>query len=154
MNGAFVKRSNSKGIGIIQQRLKELTKKEIAVGFPKGKSQAYPDGTSVIEVAASHQYGIGVPERPFMNEAKEEIEKQTKPILRAITKSKNPNQVKVLQEIAGQAASDAIKKAIVDLKDPPNAPATIAAKGSDNPLIDTTHMLKTVVYVIRDRGGK
>jgi hypothetical protein len=151
MNGAFIKRSNPKGIDNYRQRLNKLSKKEIAVGFPKGKAQAYPDGISVIEVAASHQYGVGVPERPFMDEAKEGIEKRTKPILRAITKSQNPNQIKVLQNLAGEEASAAIKKAIVDLKDPPNAPATKAAKGSDNPLIDTTHMLKTVTYVIREK---
>lgn len=151
MFGANISRKNPKGIDNIQARLQKLSKKVIAVGFPKGKSQAYPDGTSVIDVAASHVYGMGVPERDFMSLAKEGIEEKTKPILRRIYRSKIPGQIETLQEIAGQAAQDEIKNAIVELDQPPNAPATIAAKGSDNPLIDTTYMLKTVTYVIRDR---
>ena len=139
------------GMESLEKKLSEIKKRQIAVGFPKGKCQAYPDGTSVIDVATQHVFGIGVPERNFMEMAEKGIRKKTKPILRAIYKSDNQTEVGSLQNMAGQVAADEIKRAIVELTFPPNSPITIAKKGSDNPLIDTTHMLHTVTYVVRKR---
>lgn len=151
VSGAFFNRKNPKAVDEVHHRLKLLSKKVIVVGFPKGKSQAYPDGTSVIDVAASHVYGVGVPERDFMSLAAEGIERETKPFLRAIVKSEDISEVRALQTAAGLVAETEIKNAIVELDEPPNSSATIAAKGSDNPLIDTTHMLRSVTHVIRDK---
>lgn len=125
------------------------TNREVAVGFPAGIAQAYPDGTPVAEVAASHVFGLGVPKRDFMGLAKDEIMHKTAPVIeRALAaEDKEP-----LYNTAGESAQAAIRRAIVALKDPPNAPATIAAKkGSSNPLIDEGHMLRSVTYVVRER---
>lgn len=126
---------------------------EIAVGFPQGKCQAYPDGTAVEDVAARNCFGIGVPERNFMALAQSDIEKKTQPIMKALVAELNSGDgrgVDALRKAAGEAGVSAIKKAITDLDTPPNAPATIAAKGSDNPLIDTSHMRNSVTYVVRE----
>lgn len=124
------------------------TKKEVAVGFPAGAAQAYPDGTPLVVVAASHVYGLGVPKRDFMGLAKDEITHKTAPIIRKALQTTN---VQPLYKAAGLSAQVSIQKAIMELQEPPNSPVTIAAKGSSNPLIDTKHMHNSVTYVIRDR---
>jgi hypothetical protein len=45
-----------------------------------------------------------------------------------------------------------IQHEITVLRHPPNAPATIRAKGSSKPLIDTGEMRQSVTYQIR--GGR
>ncbi len=124
------------------------TNREVAVGFPAGIAQAYPDGTPVAEVAASHVFGLGVPKRDFMGLAKDEITHKTAPIIRAALSAENKEP---LYEAAGLSAQTAIQRAIVALDEPPNSPATIAAKKSSNPLVDTGHMLESVTYVVRER---
>lgn len=146
---ATVKQSNPNALRSVYERMGEKTKQEVAVGFPEGKTQAYPDGTSVVDVAARHVFGVGVPQRDFMALARDEITKSTAPIIAAAIKAEDPEP---LMEAAGMAAAAAIKLAITDLSDPPNAPSTIAAKGGDdNPLIDSAHMKNSVTHVVRDR---
>lgn len=148
---AKITRRNPRAIDDNVKRLKKLRQKVVAVGFPKGKAQAYPDGTSVISVAKQHVFGIGVPQRDFMALAMPDVAKRTKRVMRAIVKSKNVEEATALQNAAGLLGQAAIQQAITDLDTPPNAPATIAAKGSSNPLIDTSHMKQAVTYVVRNR---
>ena len=157
-SGAEIKRKNPLALQGVVVNFKKLASREIAVGFPAGECEAYPDGTSVAQVAASHVFGVGVPQRDFMALAKGDIAEKTRPILEKIVEiSSNRSglgdaqKVDRLQNAAGMAAQSAIRQAIVDLDTPPNSPATIAAKGSDNPLIDTGHMKDSVTWVVRER---
>ena len=54
---------------------------------------------------------------------------------------------------AGQVAENAAKKWFENPENgwPPNAPATIRAKGSDSPLIDTGEMRKAITHIIKER---
>lgn len=151
-----VKQKNPGALMKVYERMGRAGKKQIAVGFPKGQAQAYPDGTGVAQVAAQHVYGLGVPQRDFMALARQGIIESTTPILQAIAKAESSGEGKgaeALREAAGMAAVSKIKEAIIDLSDPPNAPSTIEAKGSSNPLIDTGHMKDSVTYVVRGKGG-
>ena len=150
--GVNVKRiTYNGGLGKLKDSLANKTGKEVAVGFPAGKAQAYPDGTGVAFVAACHVYGFGVPKRDFMGLAGFDIRRKAIPILKLAMKQDSERKMEALMKTAGQVAADAVKKAIVDLDSPPNAPSTIAAKGSENPLIDTGHMLESVTYAVRKR---
>ncbi len=51
-------------------------------------------------------------------------------------------------DAVGSIAAGAVQQYITDLKEPPNAPLTIAKKGSSNPLIDTGSMRAAVTYKI------
>jgi hypothetical protein len=53
-------------------------------------------------------------------------------------------------EGVGILAAGATQQYITDLKTPPNAPYTIAKKGSDNPLIDTGRMRASVTSTVTD----
>lgn len=149
-----IKRKNPNALKELAERLKKQSEKEVAVGFPKGTAQSYPDGTSVIEVAAKHVYGIEVPQRDFMELAKDGIKEKAGPIIQAALAAGNDKELETLQHAAGQAGQVAVQEAIVELDTPPNSPRTIAAKGSSNPLIDTGHMKNSVTYVVRDRSRK
>ena len=50
---------------------------------------------------------------------------------------------------AAEVFQGAIQKEITNLKEPPNSPATIAKKGSSNPLIDSGDMRKSVKWKLR-----
>jgi hypothetical protein len=135
-------------------RYKRAAGKEIAVGFPKGKGQAYPDGETVIEAAAKNCFGIGVPKRDFMGEAQDAIHQATKPIMKRIAQAVNEDKAKAvnaLTDAAGMVAADQIKKTIRDGAWVPNSPTTVARKGSSKPLIDTGHMIQSVTYVVREK---
>lgn len=143
-----IRRRNPTAITQAHRSMVARTKKEVAVGFPAGKAQAYPDGTPLVPVAAAHVYGIGVPKRDFMGLAMDDIVNNTAPIIKSALTVDDPT---ALYNAAGLSAETSIKKAIVDLQDPPNSPITVAAKGFNNPLIETGHMLQSVTYVVRDR---
>lgn len=147
-------RKNPNAISEYLDGMKKLEEKEIAVGFPRGLAQAYPDGTSVAEVAAKQCFGIGVPVRDFMKFGEILISKDSviKECLEGIVKHSNkPDVGMALANAAGQKGVSLIQEAILTGDWVPNAPSTIAAKGSDKPLIDTSHMKNSVTYVIRGK---
>ena len=121
----------------------------VKVGFPKGKQNPYPDGTSVIEVAVKNEFGEGrIPERPFFRNSmrfnrKKYIEINQK-LLTKVAAGQMTTEV-ALETLATVAVGD-VQDEIVNLREPPNAPMTIRLKGSDNPLIDTGHMRQSVTY--------
>lgn len=49
-------------------------------------------------------------------------------------------------DMVGRNYATMVKKYIVDLKDPPNSPVTIEAKGSDNPLVSTGGLVESISY--------
>jgi hypothetical protein len=49
----------------------------------------------------------------------------------------------------GEEVRDDMVKEIVDLRDPANAPSTVEAKGSSNPLVDTLQMANNVKYKVK-----
>lgn len=52
--------------------------------------------------------------------------------------------------VVGVIAEAKVKQFMVDLRTPPNAPSTIARKGSSNPLVDTGSLVGSVTYKIQD----
>lgn len=111
----------------------------------------YPDGKPVAMIAAINEYGApsrGQPARPFfrrmINAKQDEWPAAIAGVLRA-----NGNDVEKSLNIAGAAIAGQLRQSIVDLVDPPLAPSTIARKGFDKPLIDTSHMLKSVDHEVK-----
>ena len=128
----------------------------IAVGFPSSKtgSIAYPNGMKVVQVAAANHFGVPelrIPSRPFMSIAKRPAEKVARPMYKSLEPLIWDGRItqKKIAQLIGVKVTDVFKKVISDLKEPPNAPRTIAKKGFDNPLIDTNLMLRTVTFEVR-----
>ncbi|MCK5607380.1 hypothetical protein KAR91_36185, partial [Candidatus Pacearchaeota archaeon] len=105
----------------------------------------YPDGTPVASVAAWNEFGtVNIPERPAIRIA---VRKMEKVIFAMIKKSVDPEKMVVdkrLGGLIGAKMQGAIQQSIVALSTPANAPGTIEAKKSSNPLIDTGLYLKSI----------
>lgn len=127
------------------------------IGFPSGIN--YEDGTSVAYVAAIQEFGapaVGIPPRPFMQPTvKEKKDTWVKTIEKSLPKVAlgEMSAFDVLDLVGIQAAAD-IQTKISSIYTPPNAPATIRAKGSAKPLIDTGLMLASVQNAVNTTGAE
>jgi hypothetical protein len=145
------------------------TNKVLKVGWVE--KNRYPEeqgGEYVAQVAAKHEYGYGVPPRPFMGPAiannsfawLEMINKGMKKVING-----KANILDVLNKVGARAAGD-VAKAIRAVTSPSLSPATILArylrltsksarkKGVtatlEKPLIDTGIMFRSVTHAIED----
>lgn len=137
------------GGGAAGEKLREFARNVhkaslLRVGFPE--SATYPDGTSVPLVAALNEFGRpsrGQPPRPFFRRMIKEKSGEWPTAIARLLKA-NDYDAKTTLEQAGDAIAGQLRQSIVDLVDPPLAPSTIARKGFDKPLINTSLMLKSV----------
>lgn len=152
--------------------LDDLTKLDVLVGVPQQKASRRTEEVNNAELAYLHTNGCphrNIPPRPFLipalNAHQKEIAEQQGRILKALFSASSNNatlgpasvgsQGKVMVEMKklGMMGQNYVKGWFVDPANgwPPNAPATIARKGSDRPLIDTAQLRNSITYVIRNK---
>lgn len=115
------------------------------------------DNLPVAEVAFRNEFGtptMRIPERPFFRQAIELIKKELPSALAPLVAANKFGIDDELANKAGLFAEGKIKKRIVELRNPPNAPLTIKLKGFDNPLIETSLMLNSVTYMIYGKNDE
>ena len=134
----------------IRDALRAKDGPDVEVGF--FATAKYPDGTPVALVAAVNEFGTDdghIPERPFFRNA---IRKGKEPVREVLAENLTHENGYALDrrtlELVGHQLTAEIKKSIVTLRDPPNAPSTIKAKGSANPLIGKT---STMILAVTHR---
>lgn len=124
----------------------------VSVGFPESKK--YPDGTDLLVVAASNEFGTTdgrIPERSFLRAGILEKKNVIKDFWKKGKAAKllmgelPPEKALSLLGLQGQTI---VQNKIRAIQDPPNAESTIARKESSNPLIDTGLMIQSVTYVV------
>lgn len=126
----------------------------VQVGLPKGKSEsgvAYPDGTSVLEVAFYNEFGTDtIPARPAIKKGGRKASHLLKDDYIKMIREVNSD-AELVKELAllGSAAVAIVQAEILSLKAPPNAPSTVAAKKSANPLVDTKRYSKSITYQVK-----
>ena len=131
-----------------RQKRRMKGKRNVAVGFPSGEVSGHN-----LNKAVWQEFGTsrGIPERPFMrgsvSKNKGKYKKQMTAAAKAITNGGLTMEL-AMDQLGAVAAGD-IQAEIVALQDPPNAPSTIAKKGSSNPLIDTGAMRQSVTWKVR-----
>ena len=111
----------------------------------------YPDGKPVAMIAAINEYGApsrGQPPRPFFRRMINAKQGEWPAAIAGVLQAQG-NDVEKALDIAGAAIAGQLRQSIVDLVDPPLAPSTIARKGHDKPLVDTSHMLKSVDHEVK-----
>jgi len=122
----------------------------VAVGF--FSTARYPDGTPVAQVALQNEYGFHapggapIPARPFFRQALGAVEGD---VVRLVARRVDSDTMVATPQLAdevGTLVAGAVQQRIVDLREPPNAPLTVARKGSSNPLIDTGQMRLSVTW--------
>jgi hypothetical protein len=121
----------------------------VKVGFPSGKV-----GGDIVSRALWNEFGTsrGIPERPFMRNSLRANREKYIEVLKALA-AQIVRGVTSLQEslsALGQEAAGDIQNEILTGNFVPNKPATIKAKGSSKPLIDTGQMLGSVTYEVVD----
>ena len=142
--------TGGKRIGRIIRRAKQgHSSKWLHVGF--FESARYRNGIPVAQVAVENEFGVRtrtqrVPERPFFRNALDGADKDLRKVVMAKIDRTTLKVDRSMAEAIGLAMQARIQKSITVLRKPPNAPATIAMKGSDNPLIDTGFMRQSVTY--------
>jgi len=153
---ATITHTNPNALKKIYEQIGAACQRVVAVGFPSGMCQAYPDGTPVAEVAAQNVYGVPpkIPARDFMSQARPDIARHQQEV--AQKNSIVFGQVNTLLAALGELAVKDIKRAITSGSYEPLAAYTIEKrreKGnrSVKPLIETGHMLRSTIYVVRDK---
>ena len=141
-----------KGGDAMKKAIANARKAENIKGYDVGffKDATYPTGESVAGVAATNEFGFGVPERPFFRDANDSVQEK----LAKTTKSRlegNKEITNALSSLLGLQHQNEVQLSIERLKDPPNTESTIKAKkGKDNPLIDTGLMLRSVTHKLTE----
>lgn len=129
----------------------------VAVGVLQSDAGvAHQDGgVTVGEVATFNEFGTAdgrVPERSFVRSTVDENEREyTKRIaqLQGEVLAGRVSSRTALGVLGEEAVSD-IRRKMTDGIPPPNAPATVAKKGSSTPLIDTGQLRQAINYEVRD----
>lgn len=127
----------------------------VAVGFFGGNDPGGGgEGLSIAEYMFVNEVGTddgNIPPRPVMADTAD-AEKQAMDQMFAkslIKVAKGKSTIKRELTKIGVVYSGKLKVAITDFDEPPNAPATIAQKGADNPLIDTGTARNAVTWELR-----
>lgn len=122
----------------------------VQVGFPAGTD------TDVVAKAVFNEFGTstGIPERPFLRNAMTDNRDGYRGMMTRAARKIIESEGKFTKQHAlaqlGLKAQGDVQKSITDLREPPNAPATIKRKGSSNPLIDTGEMRARVTFKVGD----
>ena len=120
---------------------------QLKVGFLEGAT--YPDGTPVPMVAATNEFGNPAnnqPPRPFFRNAISEHEEEWREAAAKLVES-GADTLDALSTL-GEVIADDIKGSIRAFDNPALSPVTVARKGFDKPLIDTSNMLNSVSYEV------
>lgn len=122
---------------------------QLKAGFLEGAT--YPDGTPVPMVAATNEFGNPAnnqPPRPYFRNAIAEHEGEWQETMATLIG--NGGDTRDVLSLLGEIIVDDIKGSIRQLDSPSLSHVTIARKGFDKPLIDTSNMLNSVSYEVSE----
>lgn len=142
----------------VKANLKDMDRYKIEIGVFSA-SGSTDDGVHYALIAGVHEFGVTIkqakgdiviPERSFLRSTFDEksdewfnfVKKRMPAILFGEVSAKK------LMELLGAKIVSDIQKRIKEIGDPPNAPSTIAQKGSSSPLIDTGGLRMRVTYKV------
>jgi len=119
--------------------------KTLTIGIHEDAGGAYPGGQSVAEIAERNEFGLGPPARPFIGGWVEENEDRIEANLEKVGELIcNGQDAATSLERLGLLYVGQIQARISSGIAPPNAPATIARKGSSTPLVDTGQLRSSI----------
>lgn len=111
---------------------------------------------TLLEVAAIHEFGLGVPRRSFIadwaDENRENHYRQLLKMAKAIVKGKVASLDQAFERLGNLYVGE-VQKRIAQGIEPPLAQSTIDRKGSSKPLIDTGQLRSSIRYRIGKPGG-
>lgn len=144
----------------LMEEIHKLAGLEVRIGFQRGQaSHKDEEGNEVdmVDIAMWNELGTSrAPSRPFLRQTADTKESEIVAFLQKAVRpllSGSGTAQSVLQKI-GPYAKGLVQEQITDGDYVPNAPSTIARKGSDKPLIDTGLMRESVDFVIVEKGAE
>lgn len=132
----------------------------VLVGLPGRNSPNYEDlDKTVAEIAVINEFGSpanNIPKRPFMVQTYERHGQKALKYLERMARQVVHGKVQAKQALnrVGVFYTGRVKDTIRNGAFVPNAPATIAAKKSSKPLIDTGTMRNSVTHVLAAPNAK
>lgn len=140
------------------KRAREIRDKRVRVGVLS--DDAHGDGDLTLsELATIHEFGTEdkrIPERSFLrstfDEKREELAEVGEKLIGAVLDGKMTTE-RGLGLIGAKLAAD-VKGRITAGIDPPNAPTTVARKGSSTPLVDTGRLLNSITWAVDEGEGE
>lgn len=143
------------GGSALEAKLAEIAEKLgegkiLRVGFLEGAT--YPDGESVAMVAATNEFGNPAnnqPPRPFFRNMIAEKSPEWPEDIGKIAEATGYDASSMLG-LMGERIKDQLQGSIRDLMEPALSLVTVKKKGFSKPLIETSHMLNSVDYDIKD----
>ena len=149
---ADVTEKGAKKFDEVVKQLTEFDKLEVFVGV-QGDADS-----DVVEYAQFNEFGTStIPARPFMRSAmdggRERIGKQFETEFAAVAEGKRT--ALVAFERLGLFGVQLVRDRILDAGSwaEPNAPSTVAQKGSSAPLVDEGRLIQSLTYQVR-KGGQ
>lgn len=136
-----------KGLNRILKLPKDLSKPYVEVGILSDENE------DLKTYASANEFGTDtIPERSFIRTTMDEshskiLQVRDKAIRSAVLRGASPEDA---LSVIGAFVETLIKQKITDVSEPPNAPSTIAKKGSANPLVDTGRMRSAVSHRVRN----
>ena len=119
----------------------------VQVGILGGK---YPDDIPVAQVGVAHEYGLGVPMRPWLRPAVFESLAKVRRLVRERSDPSNLAANRVIAEELGRLVADAIEARILFISQPPIADSTRRGRSSQGtPLVDTRRLLGHIDFEVR-----
>ena len=122
--------------------------KFVTVGIHQGAADPAEGDLTMAALGATLHFGDGgkIPPRPWLDTG---IEAGASLIAGTIAQGASANlDLDQILEQVGVVAVGAVQEYMTELQTPPNAPSTIAKKGSANPLIDSGILRASVTYAI------
>lgn len=157
-------RDRDRGMRTIVAAIGDTKGRRVEAGwFSNAPRPVGATGLTMAGLAAVHEFGapsVGVPARPMLRPVADSRRARWRRVLldtmrAALLRGRRDAGAAALATLGGVMEAD-IKRHITTLRSPPLRPATVAAKGSSNPLIDTGAMRDAVdhrsVGVGRGRG--
>jgi hypothetical protein len=144
---------NDKVFQELRKRIgKSTSHVKVGVLSSRGGDVKHDDaGISLVELAAIHEFGspaAGIPERSFIRRTFEDDDGKQALIqfLAKLAKRVISGELTHLKalEVLGLWAEARVKSRVAKGIAPPNKPATIKAKGSSKPLVDTSQLINSV----------
>jgi hypothetical protein len=153
------------GWAALFRRVKEIESSYVRVGVladdAKGGMRVPGGDLTIAEIAVVNEYGTEdktIPARSFarstFDEKREELVGLGKKLMTGVVDGKIG--IKPALDVMGSTLANAMKRKIVDGAGvpPPNAPSTVAKKGSSRPLVDTGRLVNAITWASIVGGGK
>lgn len=137
-------------VGVQGEKASEIHRDSSALAESLGGNGRPAAPQTVAEIANEHEFGLGVPERSWLRDWVDQNQAMIRNDLRRAASRIIEGKLTIQQasDLLGSKYVAAIQTRIANGIAPPNAPSTIAKKGSSTPLIDTGQFRSAITYIM------